>query len=77
MSFFIPIVEDKMNWQKKVIGYDICCAFCRDIKGANLLVDSSGVVKLADFGMAKHVSFQALVNIVFVAFNVFPSIITA
>jgi serine/threonine protein kinase len=27
-----------------------------DIKGANLLVDSSGVVKLADFGMAKHVS---------------------
>lgn len=30
----------------------------RDIKGANLLVDASGVVKLADFGLAKHVSFQ-------------------
>ncbi|RZR74638.1 hypothetical protein BHM03_00039970 [Ensete ventricosum] len=29
---------------------------CRDIKGANLLVDVHGVVKLADFGMAKHVS---------------------
>lgn len=30
--------------------------FYRDIKGANLLVDASGVVKLADFGLAKHVS---------------------
>lgn len=28
----------------------------RDIKGANILVDPTGEIKLADFGMAKHVS---------------------
>lgn len=27
----------------------------RDIKGANILVDPNGEVKLVDFGMAKHV----------------------
>ncbi|KAK8957522.1 Mitogen-activated protein kinase kinase kinase YODA [Platanthera zijinensis] len=31
----------------------------RDIKGANLLVDVNGTVKLADFGMAKHLSGAA------------------
>lgn len=30
--------------------------FITDIKGANILVDPNGEIKLADFGMAKHVS---------------------
>lgn len=34
----------------------------RDIKGANLLVNASGVVKLADFGLAKHLS-EGFVNL--------------
>ena len=31
----------------------------RDVKGANLLVETSGRVKLADFGMAKQMVEQA------------------
>ncbi|XP_059629235.1 mitogen-activated protein kinase kinase kinase YODA-like isoform X2 [Cornus florida] len=31
----------------------------RDIKGANILVDPNGRIKLADFGMAKHISGQS------------------
>lgn len=32
----------------------------RDIKGANILVDPKGEVKLVDFGMAKHVCILTL-----------------
>lgn len=37
----------------------------RDIKGANILVDPNGEIKLADFGMAKHVRIYPLTLFVF------------
>ncbi|KAL6349452.1 hypothetical protein AAG906_034109 [Vitis piasezkii] len=33
--------------------------WAKDIKGANILVDPNGDVKLADFGMAKHILGQS------------------
>ncbi|RWW30251.1 hypothetical protein GW17_00005177 [Ensete ventricosum] len=41
---------------KGIVFCILTTGLCRDIKGANLLVNVHGVVKLADFGMAKHVS---------------------
>lgn len=40
-----------------VISETFCAGLIliRDIKGANILVDPYGQIKLADFGMAKHV----------------------
>ncbi|KAK6160756.1 hypothetical protein DH2020_004137 [Rehmannia glutinosa] len=54
----------KSQWRKgKLIGRgtygSVYVASNRDIKGANLLVDAYGVVKLADFGMAKHLNGEA------------------
>ncbi|KAK8572255.1 hypothetical protein V6N13_047866 [Hibiscus sabdariffa] len=34
----------------------------RDIKGANILVDPNGGIKLADFGMAKHISCSSMLS---------------
>ena len=54
VSFAFVINLDGYFWHAE----SNCDLIYRDIKGANLLVNASGVVKLADFGMAKHVGYE-------------------
>ncbi|XP_039171363.1 mitogen-activated protein kinase kinase kinase 3-like [Eucalyptus grandis] len=53
---------------KAPISCDYIRTFCSimavklDLKGANLFVDASGIVRLADFGIAKHLIQSLMVN---------------
>lgn len=52
-------------WEINLARHNYWMPF-RDIKGANILVDPNGRVKLADFGMAKHV--RALTSCLYYSF---------
>lgn len=45
----------KLQFLQSLHCFMKCVVPGRDIKGANILVDPNGVIKLVDFGMAKHV----------------------
>ena len=72
--FFFPYLFIHFGFGPLVIFVFLSLYAYRDIKGANLLVDSAGVVKLADFGMAKHVSSKSprLYNILFLVSFLMP-----
>ncbi|KAF8019726.1 hypothetical protein BT93_G0428 [Corymbia citriodora subsp. variegata] len=50
-------------------------SFCRDIKCANILVDVSGIVKLADFGLAKATEMNSAKTSIGSAFWMAPEVV--
>lgn len=70
----LTIFEQVKCYMKQLLsGLEHChtrCAIHRDIKGSNLLLDNSGILKIADFGLAtifdpncKHVMTSRVVTL--------------
>ena len=62
LPIMIGEVRSSLSTSHNIIWTNSLIAFMsdRDIKGANILVDPNGEIKLADFGMAKHVCYALL-----------------